>query len=319
MLLINSTPMVGSYLAVLLSSMIGSTVSEPEGDIPHWIKPNPINILMVDSPPYFGTNLPPKVVKRLGDTAFLKCKVFNLGNNMVSWIRTDPLEIISSGLYTFIGDSRYSTEYLSEDNVWVLRITNVRYEDSATFECQVNTNPVMSYNVSLKVTKPSAGYFVNDAPQYLPERRVQVLGGRHQLIKAGIAHNLTCVVNNPPPGNRREVNWIHDDRIIIPRAGVSVLSEKSPDMIISSLIFQPIKIRHAGRYRCDPGSYGHDLVVLDVIKEESTEKGIIPKDMVMPIFSFMVFSVILLILGIIAVVARRCQESESCTNNNIHI
>merc|ERR1711915_503597 len=79
--------------------------------------------------PYFGTNLPTKVVKRLGDTAFLKCKVFNLGNKMVSWIRTDPLEIISSGLYTFIGDSRYSTEYLSEDNVWVLRITNVRYED----------------------------------------------------------------------------------------------------------------------------------------------------------------------------------------------
>ena len=62
--------------------MVGS-LPEPEGEIPHWLKPNPINILMVDSPPYFGTDLAQKVVTRLGDTAFLRCKVFNLGNKMV--------------------------------------------------------------------------------------------------------------------------------------------------------------------------------------------------------------------------------------------
>ena len=60
------------------------TGSLPEGEIPRWLKPNPINILMVDFPPYFGTDLPQKIVTKLGDTAFLKCKVFNLGNNMVS-------------------------------------------------------------------------------------------------------------------------------------------------------------------------------------------------------------------------------------------
>ena len=59
------------------------TGSLPEGEIPRWLKPNPINILMVDSPPYFGTDLPQKIVTKLGDTAFLKCKVFNLGNKMV--------------------------------------------------------------------------------------------------------------------------------------------------------------------------------------------------------------------------------------------
>ena len=60
--------------------MVGSL---PEGEIPHWLKPNPINILMVDAPPYFGTDLAQRVVTRLGDTAFLRCKVFNLGNKMV--------------------------------------------------------------------------------------------------------------------------------------------------------------------------------------------------------------------------------------------
>ena len=47
------------------------------------MKPNPINVLMVDSPPYYGNDLPQKIVTKLGDTAFLKCKVFNLGNKMV--------------------------------------------------------------------------------------------------------------------------------------------------------------------------------------------------------------------------------------------
>ena len=61
------------------------------------------------------------------------------------------MEIISSGLYTFIRDPRYSAEYIEEENTWVLRITKVEYEDSAIFDCQVNTDPLMSYAVSLKV------------------------------------------------------------------------------------------------------------------------------------------------------------------------
>ena len=61
------------------------------------------------------------------------------------------MEIISSGLYTFIRDPRYSVEYMEEDNTWVLRITKVEYEDSAVFDCQVNTDPLMIFPVSLKV------------------------------------------------------------------------------------------------------------------------------------------------------------------------
>ena len=69
----------------------------------------------------------------------------------VSWLRTEPLEIISSGLYIFIRDPRYSVEYIEEENTWVLRITKVEYEDSAIFDCQVNTDPLMTYAISLKV------------------------------------------------------------------------------------------------------------------------------------------------------------------------
>ena len=66
-------------------------------------------------------------------------------------MKTDPLQIISSGLYTFISDPRYSTEYVEEENTWVLRITKVEYEDSGQFDCQVNTDPLMMHSFSVKV------------------------------------------------------------------------------------------------------------------------------------------------------------------------
>ena len=69
----------------------------------------------------------------------------------MSWLRADTLEIISSGLYTFARDKRYSVEYRQEESIWVLRITDVNFEDSATYDCQVNTDPLLVFPVSLKV------------------------------------------------------------------------------------------------------------------------------------------------------------------------
>ena len=59
--------------------------------------------------------------------------------------------MIDYRLYTFIRDPRCSVEYMEEDNTWVLRITKGEYEDSAIFDCQVNTDPLMIYPISLKV------------------------------------------------------------------------------------------------------------------------------------------------------------------------
>ena len=50
----------------------------------NWLNPNPMNVLKMSGPPYFETDLPHKVVTNLGDTAFLKCSVFNLRNKTVS-------------------------------------------------------------------------------------------------------------------------------------------------------------------------------------------------------------------------------------------
>jgi len=305
-----------NLLCVLLASssldMVGS-LPEPEGEIPHWLKPNPINILMVDSPPYFGTDLAQKVVTRLGDTAFLRCKVFNLGNKMVSWLRADKLEIISSGLYTFIRDPRYSAEYMEEENTWVLRITKVEYEDSAVFDCQVNTDPVMMYPVSLKVVKPDHAQFVNDAPLHVPETSVTIVGGPHNHVKVGDALNLTCVVTNPPP-HQGEVQWLVNDHLVSPRQGLSILSETSPSRSSSSLIIHEVHMRDSGLYRCAPGGTDHALQFVQIIAGLNHDEHLIPSHMVIPLVSLLIISFLLIILGVLTAMAATTDVSESCSS-----
>jgi len=298
---------------LLVSSCLDMVGSLPEGEIPHWLKPNPINILMVDAPPYFGTDQAQRVVTRLGDTAFLRCKVFNLGNKMVSWLRADKLEIISSGLYTFIRDPRYSAEYMEEENTWVLRITKVEYEDSAVFDCQVNTDPVMMYPVSLKVVKPDHAHFVNDAPQLVPESSVSIAGGRHSLVMAGDALNLTCVVTNPPP-NHGEVQWLVNDHLVSPRQGLSILSESSPSRTTSSLLIPQAHMRDSGTYRCAPGGTDHAVQFVEIIAELNPENHI-PGHMVIPLVSLMIISFLLVILGVVTAMAATTDVSDNCSSD----
>ena len=114
-------------------------------------------------------------------------------------MKTNPLEIISSGLYTFINDPRYSVEYMEEENTWVLRITNVEYEDSGLFDCQINTDQLTTYAVSLKViskdidkyrlglylcfTEKDYTQFLNDAPLYAAGKLCYVCFILHTMDK----------------------------------------------------------------------------------------------------------------------------------------
>jgi len=295
-----------------MSSYIDKTGSVPEGEIPHWLKPNPINILMVDAPPYFGTDLTQKVVTKLGDTAFLRCKVFNLGHQMVSWLREEPLEIISSGLYTFIRDPRYSVEYMEEDNTWVLRITKVEYEDSAIFDCQVNTDPLMIYPVSLKVVKPDYSRYLNDAPVHAAEPSVSILGHHQNLVKVGSVLNLTCLVTNPP-SDLKLTQWIHNDHIVTPKPGLSMFSESSSHITTSSLIIHRVHERDAGTYRCAPGDMGHAIVVVHILEATTPMGGFLSQSMVIPLISLFIISFVIIILGVVTAMASQPVETENCT------
>eukprot|EP00092_Neocalanus_flemingeri_P006184 GFUD01006656.1.p1 GENE.GFUD01006656.1~~GFUD01006656.1.p1 ORF type:complete len:314 (-),score=84.47 GFUD01006656.1:282-1223(-) len=301
-----------------MSSILDMTGCLPDKHLLSWLKPNPINILTLNAPPYFDSDLPQKMVTNLGDTAFLKCKVINLRNRMVSWLKTDPLQIISSGLYTFIKDPRYSSEYMEEENTWVLRITKVEYEDSGMFDCQVNTDPLMTYTVSLKVVKKDYRQFLNDAPQYAAEPSVKILGGYEHLVKAGSVLNLTCVVTTPTSYNQM-TRWLHNDRIVTPKTGVSLLSENTPHTSVSCLIIHRVQHRDAGSYVCAAGDMGHDMAVVGIIEEVKPLKSFLPHNMMIPVIVLLSISSLIIVLGIVRTVARNSDEADSCSSRKSEV
>lgn len=57
--------------------------------------------------PYFDTSTTTNITTQLGTHAYLPCKVKQLGNKSVSWIRRRDAHILTVDRYTFIADDRF--------------------------------------------------------------------------------------------------------------------------------------------------------------------------------------------------------------------
>lgn len=80
---------------------------------------------------------------------FLRCLHFAL--LQVSWMRKRDLHILTSGIHTYTGDGRFSVRHPEHSDDWDLRIGYVQKRDAGVYECQVNTEPKISFPVMLNV------------------------------------------------------------------------------------------------------------------------------------------------------------------------
>ncbi|CAG0898140.1 unnamed protein product [Darwinula stevensoni] len=101
--------------------------------------------------PYFDNSLTKIVRARKGSHAYLSCRVHQLDNKSVSWVRRKDAHIISVGESSFIQDPRFRVYHFPRDHMWTLQIQDVRPEDSGEYECQISTEPKRSFLVLLKV------------------------------------------------------------------------------------------------------------------------------------------------------------------------
>lgn len=69
----------------------------------------------------------------------------------VSWIRHRDIHILTVGSYTYTSDQRFQATHDKETGDWTLQIKWVQKRDKGAYECQVSTQPVMSYFVHLDV------------------------------------------------------------------------------------------------------------------------------------------------------------------------
>ena len=103
-----------------------------------------------------------------------------LPDGKVSWIRQRDLHILTTGLFTYTSDQRFSVVHrpAEMDHIsdllgrsptnsygwyedWILQIRYVQQRDAGVYECQVSTEPRISQDFHLTVVGKSAVNIVN--------------------------------------------------------------------------------------------------------------------------------------------------------------
>ncbi|KAH1006155.1 hypothetical protein HUJ05_006919 [Dendroctonus ponderosae] len=157
---------------------------------------NEIEPLIIDRGPFFDKSVSRNVTALVGKTTYLGCRVRNLGNRTVSWIRHRDLHLLTVNRFTYTSDQRFSALHNPHTEDWTLQVRYPQRRDAGTYECQVATTPPIGHSMYLSVVEPVT----------------TLLGGPEMYINKGSTMNLTCVVQHspePPPS----IYWTHDQQV----------------------------------------------------------------------------------------------------------
>ncbi|XP_075215165.1 zwei Ig domain protein zig-8-like isoform X2 [Lycorma delicatula] len=204
--------------------------------------------------PYFDPLTPRNVTALVGKSAYLSCRVRNLGNKTVSWVRHRDIHILTVGGYTYTSDQRFMALHHRDNDEWTLHIKWAQKRDAGMYECQISTQPVKSFFVNLNVVVPTAA----------------ILGGPDIHVDKGSTINLTCSIKYSPEPPAY-IFWYHHDEVISydsSRGGVSVITEKG-EVTTSYLLIQHARLTDSGKYSCSPSNAELASVRVHVLNGES--------------------------------------------------
>ncbi|XP_039968060.1 zwei Ig domain protein zig-8 isoform X2 [Bactrocera neohumeralis] len=185
--------------------------------------------------PYFDDISPRNVSTVSDEPAILKCRVRNKGNRTVSWMRKRDLHILTTNIYTYTGDQRFSVLHPPGADDWDLKIDYAQKRDSGIYECQVNTEPKINLAVSLEVNAA----------------RAKILGSTEIHVKRDSTIALACSVNI----HASSVAWYHGASVVdfdSQRGGISLETEKTDVGTTSRLMLTRASLRDSGNYTCVP-------------------------------------------------------------------
>ncbi|XP_056638513.1 cell adhesion molecule 4-like isoform X2 [Diorhabda sublineata] len=221
----------------------GYTVSDSDSEL---------EPLIINRGPYFDTSVSKNVTALVGKTTYLSCRVRNLGNRTVSWIRHRDLHLLTVGRFTYTSDQRFVSIHNPMTEDWTLQVRYPQRRDGGVYECQVGTTPPIGHTMVLSVIEPIT----------------TLLGGPEMYINKGSTMNLTCIVKHspePPP----TIYWAHNSQEInydSPRGGVNVITEKG-DNTVSYLLIQKARDSDSGKYTCNPSNANPKTLTVHVLNE----------------------------------------------------
>ncbi|GLV43032.1 defective proboscis extension response 4 [Carabus blaptoides fortunei] len=203
------------------------------------------------SQPYFDNSTRRETTTTVGQTAYLHCRVRNLGDRAVSWIRKRDLHILTVGILTYTNDQRFQALHTDGSDEWTLKVTSPQSRDSGVYECQVSTEPKISQAFLLNVVVSKA----------------KIIGNAELYIKSGSDINLTCIVlQTPDPPSF--IYWYRGGNVInySQRGGISVVTEKQTRT--SRLLISRALPSDSGNYTCSPSSSDAASVFVHVLNGE---------------------------------------------------
>lgn len=76
-------------------------------------------------------------------------------------MRKRDLHILTSNIYTYTGDQRFSVIHSPDTDDWDLKIEYIQLRDSGIYECQVNTEPKINLAINVDVTGKLNNYLLS--------------------------------------------------------------------------------------------------------------------------------------------------------------
>ncbi|XP_045513802.1 hemicentin-2-like [Pieris brassicae] len=204
--------------------------------------------------PYFDPAAPNNVTAQLGTHAYLPCKVRQLSNKSVSWIRRRDAHILTVDRFTFIADERFQAFLVEATDTWTLQVKYVQPRDAGLYECQVGTEPKMSHFVQLNVVVP----------------KIEIAGESEIYVKAGSTVSLKCIITQALE-EPAYIFWYHNDqRVLSYRRGLRDIRVErvGPDTTVGHLVLHHPVREDSGNYSCAPSNLDSASVVLHVLSGE---------------------------------------------------
>ncbi|XP_072938385.1 zwei Ig domain protein zig-8-like [Epargyreus clarus] len=201
--------------------------------------------------PTFDNSTKREYTAAVGQPAYLHCRVKNLGDRSVSWIRKRDLHILTVGVHTYSSDARFAALHTDNSDEWTLRVAHAQPRDSGAYECQVSTEPKISLSFRLTVVVSKA----------------EILSGPELFVRAGSDINLTCIARHAPDPPSF-IYWYRGANVVnyAQRGGISVETEQRTRT--SRLLIARASPRDSGNYTCAPSSSDSASVVVHVVSGE---------------------------------------------------
>ncbi|XP_068233891.1 zwei Ig domain protein zig-8-like isoform X2 [Palaemon carinicauda] len=204
-----------------------------------------------------------------GEQAFLPCRVVNLGDKSVTWMRRKNLHILTAGMQTYSPDDRFKVLHPPGSEEWTLAIKYTHLDDGGWYECQVNSDPKITRPILLLVKDKS----LND-PFYEPEyelvdnrTQVQMEGPSERYMQQSSILSLVCSIRHKDVQGPDQVMWFHGAVRLhydSPRGGIALQTEKTIDRTVSRLRLSNVTSEDSGRYSCRPDIGGISSVSVHV-------------------------------------------------------